>query len=150
MLKIVRGFVITVLVSMLFDLTLAIPAHALTMSVTDHFENLSNWGTISYEVEGITAPAPIVDFDENASGATNSKGGALRFEYPAGWPPGYAPGKAWSSLPQLEELWLEYWFKYSDGFQFHHVTNKHLYWVLGNSSNREGDFTLMTNGSRKM
>jgi len=112
----------------------------------DHFSNTSSWGTGPYTIGGVTAPAPSVDSTQNAPGST---GGALRFTFPAGWPPGYEPGKAWGSFPQTDELWTEYWFKYSEGFQFQNVTNKHVYWVLG-SGDREGDFTLMTNGSGKM
>ena len=145
--KIIRGFVVVVLMAVLFGLTSsAIPAYAVSLPFVEHFNNTSSWGTIPYTIGGVSAPAPTVDSSQNAP---DSPGGSLRFTFPVGWPPGYEPGKAWCSVPQVEELWTEYWFKYSDGFQFQPVTNKHVYWVLG-SSEKEGDFTLMTDGSRKM
>jgi len=145
--KIIRRFIVAVLIAMLFGLaSLAIPAYANAFSVVHHFDTMT-LGALPYTIGGIAAPAPSVDREQNAPG---SSGGALRFTYPANWPPGYEPGKSWVVIsPQVEELWTEYWFKYSSGFQFQQTTNKHVYWVLSYDP-REGDFTLMTNGSRKM
>jgi len=143
--KIVRGSIVAVLVAMLLGLTSsAIPAYALTLPFTDHFSNVSAWGTVPYTIGGVTAPAPSVDTSQNAPGST---GGALRFTFPAGWPPGYEPGKAWGGFPETDELWTEYWFKYSDGFEFHQVGTKQVYWVLSGGGNRDGDFMLIVSGS---
>jgi len=121
-------------------------ARAATLPFVDHFHNTSAWGTMPYSVGGVTAPAPTVDNTQNAPG---SPGGALRFTHPAGWPPGYEPGKAWTDLPQAEELWTEYWFKYSDEFEFDMTGQKHLYWKLDNVE--ASDFYLaVRNTDRKL
>lgn len=69
-------------------------------------------------------------------GGTNTpdQGGALQFIFPSGWQDAAEPGMCWNMFPtQVNEFWMQYYFKYSSNYSWHSVDNKQTYYVVGPS-----------------
>lgn len=73
---------------------------------------------------------------------------ALRIEYPSGWQNGGEPYHCWNIFTEQEEIYVQYYFKYSSNYYFHTIDNKQTYYWIGSGSS--GNFYLTVNGSRKI
>jgi len=88
-------------------------------NIMDHHFN--NWGPFT--------PWGNAKIDPTNS-APGSPGGSARVDYNAGYGDGGSPGFFEHALNQsLDEIWMEFSFKYSDNYMFHHVANKVLYLI---------------------
>jgi len=68
---------------------------------------------------------------------------SLRITYPAGWPYGGEPAMCWIILPsQLEEMWIQYYFKYSSGYFWNPIANKQIYCFLNIPSGYRNNFWI--------
>jgi len=93
-------------------------------NIMDH--HFSNWGPFT--------PLYNIRLDPTNS-APGSPGGSARVDYQAGYPDGESPGAFYHVLNQsLDEIWLQFSFKYSDNYLIHPVANKLLYLIGENAS----------------
>lgn len=68
---------------------------------------------------------------------------SLKFTFPAGLYGGVAPDIVGKSFTETNELWVQYWFKYSTNWRWNTITNKQIYVQTGERSNADMNFTIM-------
>ncbi len=69
-------------------------------------------------------------------------GYSLKFTFPAGLYGGVAPDIVGKSFPETNELWIQYWFKYSSNWQWNTNMNKQIYVLTGAQSNDDVNFFI--------
>jgi hypothetical protein len=89
-------------------------------------------------------------YNIDSSSGTPDPSNALRIIYPEGWWQGSEPTFCWNSFTKQNEVWGQYYIKYSSNYYFHGVDNKQTYWFLGDTSNSSANFYLSVRGSRKI
>jgi hypothetical protein len=65
--------------------------------------------------------------DTTAPDGTHS----LRYTYPAGFESGYAPDTVWLTFPHEDELWIQFYFKLSDNWEWNPIIQKLVYFRCG-------------------
>ena len=96
---------------------------------TNHWNSLSEagWNCIDRTPGGAT-------IDSGAS--TPDPGNALKMTYPSGWHDAQEPAMCWNMFPsQVNEFWIQYYFKYSSNYSWHGVDNKQTYYIIGSNKN---------------
>jgi len=137
--KIIRGLIVALSVAALLGFT-PIHARSVTLPFTDHFNSLGNWGVT---VTNKLGQAGIVSTD-SASGSASS---SLRYTYSQGYANGDSPAKIWITFSQTQELWTQYYFKYSSNFYLHRVVQKQAYWYISGDSSTNSNFFIGISGS---
>jgi hypothetical protein len=63
--------------------------------------------------------------------------------FPEGWPYGGEPAHCWNTYPEPQtEVWLQFWFMWSAGYDFNGIRNKMFYqWIGPGSSNNHFIYT---------
>lgn len=109
-----------------------------------------DWSCVSRTGGGLFPPPPE-HYDIYTDATSPDPPSVLRITYPAGWPTAKEPAHCSNSFSKVEELYVQYRFKYSSGYQFHGTDNKQLYFQLGVSAGvKVSDWYLTVNGSRKV
>gem|GEM_PF-4349097 len=123
--KIIRGFVVSVLVAALFGIApMAIHAGNITLPHMHDFDKLAPWSKV-YTGSSIANP-PIA--------APGSSLPALRFTYPKGFSNGNSTDKVWVNFGSTKTLWTQYYFMYSGNFYLHRIAQKQGYWYMDASN----------------
>jgi hypothetical protein len=114
---------------------------------TSHWDSVSDgWGCINRTRSG---SYPEMHYSTEATSGTPDPSNALKITFPNGWRDAGEPAHCWNVFgSQNEEIYVQYYFKYSSGYQFHGVDNKQTYYWIGSGS--VGNFYLSVNGSRKI
>ncbi len=99
-------------------------AHA-TVLLSGSFEN----GLFSPFRERTITGATVVT-DSTAPNGT----GSLKFTFPAGLYGGVAPDIVSRSFTSTNEMWIQYWFKYSSNWRWNTIMNKQIYVPTGSQS----------------
>jgi len=75
---------------------------------------------------------------------------SLKLTYPAGFYNGNYAAKCWNMVPGAPtELWVQYYFKYSNNYYFHPIDNKQTYYFTGNASS-VNNWYITVNGSHQV
>lgn len=135
--RILRGLTIPLLAAVVFGLMAETGTAAVTLPNTHHWGEVSPWAQV-YEGSSLdgSQSAPV--------GSTS-----LKFTYRKGLYNGNAPDKVWVGFPEQNELWTQYYFKYSGNFYFHPVDNKQTYWYISKSS-LSTNWYITCSANRKM
>ena len=99
-------------------------SHA-TVLLSGSFEN-----GLFYPFRERTTTGATVVTDSTAPDGT----GSLKFTYPAGLYGGVAPDIVSKSYTQTNEIWIQYYFKYSSNWRWNTIMNKQIYVVTGSQS----------------
>lgn len=92
---------------------------------------------------------PDTHYSVEATSGTPDPSNALKITFPSGWGDAGEPAHCWNVFgSQEEEMYVQYYFKYSSGYQFHGTDNKQTYYWQGSGS--VGNFYISVNGSRKI
>lgn len=111
---------------------------SVTLPSTQHWSSVSPWA----QVYGGSA----IDSTQSAPGSASS---SLKFTYPSGMFNGTAPDKVWVAwTAESDELWVQYWFKYSSNFYFHSIMSKQSYYYTAGPTNT--NFFVGVNGNRNI
>lgn len=75
---------------------------------------------------------------------------SLRLTYPTGFYNGNYAAKCWNMIPGAPtELWVQYYFKYSNNYYFHPIDNKQTYYFTGGSDS-SNNWYITVNGSHQV
>jgi hypothetical protein len=67
---------------------------------------------------------------------------SLKFTYPGGLYGGVAPDIAGKSFAQTNEVWIQYWFKYSSNWRWNTNMNKQIYVLTGAQGSTDVNFFI--------
>jgi hypothetical protein len=99
-------------------------ASAVTLPHTQHWNTISPWSSV-YGGSAI----------DGAVSAPGSASSSLRFKYNAGFVGGRSPDKVWASFPVTQELWAQYYFKYSSNWSRNGTNDKQVYFPISSGGN---------------
>lgn len=114
-------------------LFLLLPSVVMAWTKTSHWNSDSedSWSCIDRSGGGPQG-SHAIEFSSDTPDPSN----VLKIVYPAGWVGGHEPVHCWNALPsETEELYVQYYFKYSNGYQFHNGDNKQMYFSVGGGGN---------------
>jgi hypothetical protein len=111
-----------VIVALFLILPVTTWAKSVSLPLMDHMESLSNFSLAFGSPD-------IVPDSSSPDGGT-----VMRWTYPDGWDDGYAPGIATITFPPANELYIQYYFKYSSNWSSHPVVDKQMF-VWGGDDN---------------
>jgi hypothetical protein len=99
-------------------------ASAVTLPHAQHWNTVSPWSRVY--------SGSALDGSVSAPGSAST---SLKFTYPKGHKGGIAPDKVWVSFSQTQELWAQYYFKYSSNWTRNGTNDKQCYFQLSTGGN---------------
>lgn len=98
-------------------------------TTTNHWNSMTEGG---WSCTDRTPGGYSIDSGTNTPDPSN----ALKITYPSGWHDAQEPAMCWNMFPnQVNEFWIEYYFKYSSNYSWHGVDNKQTYYIIGSDKN---------------
>jgi hypothetical protein len=82
-------------------------------------ENWNSWGSWDHPYGGAS-------IDSSNQGSPDPQN-TLKFLYPAGFPDGNAPDIVTKFFTPQDEIWFQYYFKFSANWKHHSILDKHIY-----------------------
>jgi len=116
------------------------------------YTSMASWNSISDGWSCVSRTAsgafPETHYHIVTDSSSPDPSSSLRITYPDGWPDAREPAHCYKGLStDYEDIYVQYYFKYSPAYQFHGVDNKQTYYWLGSSSS---NWYLSVRGSQKI
>lgn len=125
-------------------LILIIPATALaTFPINSNWDSISNgWSCVNRTKTNLTADHYMID----CSSSTPNPSCSLKIIFPEGWPAGGEPYHCWNQFGSAKnEIYGQFYFKWSSGYTWNGVVNKLVYITPGPGATAAGDVLGVVN-----